>query len=68
MSGGDDYELLFTLPQQHKAMVSTWREQLDLEISIIGVIEHDEGIRCVKPDGSVFQPRDTGFEHFRRNT
>ena len=68
LSGGDDYELLFTLPRQHQAMVSTWREQLDVEISIIGVIEHDKGVRCVRPDGRVFHPRDTGFEHFRRST
>jgi len=66
LSGGDDYELLFTLPKHHQAMVSTWSEQLGLEISIIGAIEHDQGIRCVRPDGTAFQPRDTGFEHFRR--
>ena len=66
LSGGDDYELLFTLPGHHQAMVSTWSEQLDLKISIIGAIEHDQGLRCVRPDGKAFQPRDTGFEHFRR--
>jgi len=66
LSGGDDYELLFTLPEKHKAMVSAWREQLDLELSIIGSIEHAEGVRCVRPDGMAFQPRNSGFEHFRR--
>ena len=66
LSGGDDYELLFTLAEKHKAMVSAWREQLDLELSIIGSIEHAEGIRCFRPDGMAFQPRNTSFEHFRR--
>jgi len=66
LSGGDDYELLFTLPEKYKAMVSAWREQLDLELCIIGTIEHAEGIRCVRSDGMAFQPENTGFEHFRR--
>ena len=65
LSGGDDYELLFTLPHQHRAMLETWGQQLDIGLSVIGEIEKDEGIRCFAGDGSVYHPQGTGFEHFR---
>jgi thiamine-monophosphate kinase len=65
LAGGDDYELLFTLPQHHRAMLKTWSEQLDVNLSVIGEIETDEGIRCLCPDGTVYQPERTGFQHFQ---
>jgi len=64
LSGGDDYELLFTLPRQHKEMISVWSGELDIPLSIIGEIEDDEGIRCTGPDGEAYDPQYAGFEHF----
>jgi thiamine-monophosphate kinase len=64
LSGGDDYELLFSLPPDHKALLETWSQQLDIRLSIIGVLEEDEGIRCFSPDGSLFDTQRAGFEHF----
>ena len=64
LSGGDDYELLFTLPSEKQTMLASWREQLDINLSIIGEIEGESGIRCVRPDGTVYQSRNSGFEHF----
>jgi len=66
LSGGDDYELLFTLPRHHKALLATWSQQLDISLSPIGEIEGDEGTRCLSPDGSVYDLQYTGFEHFRK--
>jgi thiamine-monophosphate kinase len=68
LSGGDDYELLFTLPRQHQALLKTWSQQLDISLSIIGEIENDDGVRCLGPDGSVYQPQRDGFDHFRAQT
>jgi thiamine-monophosphate kinase len=65
LAGGDDYELLFSLPQRHKALLATWRQQLDIRLSVIGEIEEDEGTRCIRPDGVAYDPQRTGFEHFR---
>jgi len=65
LSGGDDYELLFTLPCQHKDWLETWRQQLDIRLSVIGEIESAEGVRCVAKDGSHYHPPGIGFEHFR---
>ena len=65
LSGGDDYELLFTLPPQHRAWLDTLSRQLDVKLSVIGEIETHEGIRCYSGDGSLYQPQSAGFEHFR---
>ena len=64
LSGGDDYELLFTLPRSFQAQIPSWSQQLNTRLSIIGQIEEAEGIRCIGPDGAVFSPQNSGFEHF----
>ena len=64
LSGGDDYELLFTLPPHHKALLPTWSQQLGIKLSIIGEIEEGEGVRCISPDGTIYDPQKAGFEHF----
>ena len=66
LSGGDDYELLFTLPPHHKALLATWSQQLDIRLSIIGEIEEGEGVRCIGPDGTIYDPQKAGFEHFNQ--
>ena len=68
LSGGDDYELLFTLPRSYEAMIASWRQQLGISLSIIGEMEAGEGIRCIGPDGSLYDPQNTGFEHFSQTT
>jgi len=64
LSGGDDFELLFSLPSKHKSRLETWSRQLDISLSIIGEIEANQGIRCIGPDGAAYDPKRTGFEHF----
>ena len=66
LSGGDDYELLFTLPDCYKEMITTWCRETDTRLSVIGEIEDGEGIRCIGPDGSGYDPQYAGFEHFGR--
>lgn len=68
LSGGDDYELLFSLPRKHLAWLNSLSQQLDIKLSVIGEIEKDEGIRCFTNKGAHYQPRDTGFEHFRKKS
>jgi thiamine-monophosphate kinase len=64
LSGGDDYELLFTLPAEQRAALKNWAAEMDIGLSIIGEIEADEGIRCIRSDGSTYNPQKSGFEHF----
>lgn len=64
LAGGDDYELLFTLPPQHQGMLDRWREQLNLNLTVIGRIEEGEGVQCFNADGELFEPERAGFQHF----
>ena len=66
LSGGDDYELLFTLPSRNRSLLANWSQQLGIKLSVIGEIERDEGIRCFDKDESTYFPKSTGFEHFRQ--
>ncbi len=68
LSGGDDYELLFTLPPHHKDMLATWSQQLDIKLSIIGEIEEGQSICCISPNGMIYDPQKAGFEHFSQQS
>lgn len=67
LSGGDDYELLFTLPECHASLIGEWQQQLGIGITVIGQVEEGQGIRCVTPGGEDFDPLRAGFEHFGGN-
>ena len=62
LSGGDDYELCFTVP---KAKVETL-ERAGLVVHRIGEVTAQPGVRCLLPDGSRYQPDRAGYQHFRR--
>ena len=64
LSSGDDYELCFTLAPEKEAETLAALKQLDTPVQCIGEITTQPGIRCHLPDGSLFQPRGKGYEHF----
>lgn len=66
LTGGDDYELLFTLPPRHAGWLGDLSRELGLQLSIIGEIEQGEGIRCLTKDGTAYHAPEAGFEHFRQ--
>ncbi len=66
LTGGDDYELLFTLPHGHSEQLAVWSQQLGIKLSVIGELEKNQGIRCFREDGTGYSPQGTGFEHFRQ--
>lgn len=66
LAGGDDYELLFSLPPSHEDMLRTWSRDLDTRLSVIGRVTEGDGILCMGPQGDEFYPQSVGFEHFRR--
>ena len=68
LSGGDDYELLFTLPRVHQPLLTGWSQQLGIGLSVIGEIEEGEGCRCISPDGAIYNPKSAGFEHFQHKS
>ena len=60
LSGGDDYELCFTVPpaKQHEL------EQLGAPVYRIGEITAEKGLRCIRNDGSEYIPDGAGYAHF----
>lgn len=66
LSGGEDYELLFTLtPEEFVRLKDRWPDEFDIPLTHIGEIDASiEGIHVISPDGKE-RPLDVhSFEHF----
>lgn len=65
LSGGEDYELLVTLPE---GMVERVRSALATPVSVVGeVVEGEPGrVRVVDAWGSEVEVRERGWDHLRR--
>lgn len=61
-SGGDDYELLFTVPPERAADVAAAAARV-LPVHRIGVIEAQAGVRCER-DGRAETCGGAGYDHF----
>jgi len=67
LSGGEDYELLFTaLPEMRKRIL---HRALSFKIPItqIGeIVPKKEGLHLIRKDGKEYSPSHLGFEHFKK--
>ena len=64
LASGDDYELCFTVPQEHQALLLDAIEQFSCPCTCIGVTESIPGLRCRLANGELFEPARTGYQHF----
>ena len=64
LSGGDDYELLFTAPAARRGEVQAVSRALGLPLSVIGEIRGAAGLTVLDEKGSPM-PHGGGFDHFR---
>lgn len=65
VSGGEDYELLFTARVKDSGGIASLSRGLRLPITAIGkVVGKRKGIRFVHGDGTELEIRRPGFEHF----
>lgn len=64
LTGGDDYELCFTVPPQRLEALSARARSWDCACSEIGVIETEPGLCCVRADGSRLMLGHGGYDHF----
>ena len=65
LHGGEDYQLLFTVPQSKAwRLPSKFRGQ---PLYHLGEIEASKGIRLVMPDGKVQTVEPAGWDYFRSN-
>jgi thiamine-monophosphate kinase len=62
LAGGDDYELIFTVPPDRLSELSAQRNPA-LPLTKIGVITAGSGVQCER-QGAPFTPRHTGYDHF----
>ena len=64
LSGGDDYELLFTAPAAHRAAVTNAALQSQTPVTRIGQIDAHRGLRLVDAQGQAVPNDFTSFDHF----
>jgi thiamine-monophosphate kinase len=62
LSGGEDYELLCTVPERHVSRLEHSRRQLDCPITCIGEITAGGGIRVAGTPAAGIRP--PGYDHF----
>jgi len=64
LSYGDDYELLFTVPDDKKSMLEIKLRQYGVEASCIGQIKSGDGVIELLNNGQKLDFNSNGFEHF----
>jgi len=66
LSGGEDYELLFTAPQKMRKKVFSLALIHKIPITRIGeILPQKKGFRIVRGDGTEYSPSCLGFNHFK---
>ena len=66
LSGGEDYELLFTAPPEKRSKVSSLAFLHRVPITLIGeILPPQKGFRIVRRDGKEYAPSHLGFDHFK---
>jgi len=64
LSGGDDYELCFTLPPAAVDRLESLARTTRTELTVIGSITAVAGLTVREPDGALYDPPQAGYEHF----
>ncbi|MEO8924767.1 MAG: thiamine-phosphate kinase [Caldimonas sp.] len=65
VAGGDDYELVFTAPVDHRAAIAAAAAAANTGVTRIGRIEAAPGLRWVDAAGCEVNVASTSFDHFR---
>jgi thiamine-monophosphate kinase len=63
-SGGDDYELCFTIPKNRQSELDRISEECACPLTVIGKINSSGKLVCTTADGTVIVPEARGYEHF----
>ena len=68
LTGGEDYELLFSAPVAHRPLLQTVAQTCQCLVTRIGtVVPEAEGISVLDAAGQAYTPTRTGHDHFRRS-
>lgn len=63
LTGGDDYELCFTVSPEKMSAVAMLIAEGQLEAKVIGELVAGSGVHCER-EGDAFQLTETGYQHF----
>jgi len=63
LTGGDDYELCFTVPPQKMPELAILIAQGELKVTVVGEMIVGSGVHC-ELDGETFELEQPGFRHF----
>jgi thiamine-monophosphate kinase len=67
LTGGEAYELLFTVPASRQADVAVIAEKGGCRVTRIGrIVPRTEGVQVYGSDGKIYTPAQTGYDHFRQ--
>jgi len=64
LSGGEDYELLFTTPPDRQADIQEISKNLNLKITKIGYVTKDNKLQVLNKNGEETSFKQRGFVHF----
>jgi thiamine-monophosphate kinase len=64
LSGGDDYELLFTAPPDRRDAIEALARRLDLSLTRIGAIRAGSDLRILDANGQMIELPSRGWQHF----
>jgi thiamine-monophosphate kinase len=64
ISGGDDYELLFTAPPAERKHIDRASLSVDVPVTRIGRVVAGAGVKVLAPDGERIDPGAGGWRHF----
>ena len=64
LAGGDDYELLFTVPASLRQTVLALAQRLETPLTRIGVMVSQEGLRVLGSEGQEVKVQLHSYEHF----
>ena len=63
LSGGDDYELCFTIPANKQDEFNLIIKNKNLSVTCIGEIEQEKGVRCFLSN-KIMDIQELGYQHF----
>lgn len=67
LSGGDEFELCFTAPTEHRAPILDSAAKAGVAIKRIGTITFEPDLQFYDFDGQLLRTLPTGYDHFNRS-
>lgn len=67
LCGGEDYELCFTVAAGELPASYALGRALGVELTEVGIMTDDPGVRCLGSDGEAYEPAMRPWEHFSQS-